>query len=155
MADVTRCKSHLEDDSCQLLFPSGFICVGENNCTHHQLNAERLCPSCNNKGASWSGYGKHGGFNYTCWGCGYIWTELLTWPKTPGICRRCGREYDSPVPEATHSHEYANHEIASAEWWADCNAFAMSVLFRESSAYRPEEKGELRDPTRGGIMHAD
>lgn len=64
-----------------------------------------------------------------------------------GHCRRCGRSFDDPVPEVTHSEGI--HEIACVEWCAECNAFAMSIVFRESSAYRVA-KGSLRDPMQGG-----
>lgn len=67
-----------------------------------------------------------------------------------GKCRRCGAEYDSPVPEVTYPE--GNHEIATTEWCDNCNALIMSVIFRESSAYRPTK---LFDPLKGGRIHAD
>lgn len=64
-----------------------------------------------------------------------------------GKCRRCGQEFDNPVPEVTHSE--GSHEIACEEWCPDCNILAMSVIFRGFSAYR-KEKGQLVDPLKGG-----
>lgn len=62
-----------------------------------------------------------------------------------GRCRRCGREFSNPVPEVTYPEGI--HEIACDEWCADCNALAMSIVFRESSAYK---RKLLFDPRRGG-----
>lgn len=143
-----KCKSHLDNNICQLNFPNG-ECVGEDNCMHFQLDAKRICPSCNNKGASGSGWGKHGGFNYTCWSCGHVWTEVIERTKTPGICLRCGRPFDNPVPDVTYPE--GNPEIACSEWCSDCNTLAMSVVFRESSSYR---RKPLRDPVKGGKLYA-
>jgi len=67
-----------------------------------------------------------------------------------GKCRRCGREFDNPVPEVTHPED--NREIASVECCADCNTLIMSVIFRGISAYRKER---LYDPLRGGSRHAN
>jgi len=141
---VRRCEYHLEDDSCQLLSPQKFHCQGEDRCTHYQLEAKKLCPDCNKMGASWSGYGKPGGLKYTCWSCGHTWTEPLTWPKTPGVCLRCGREFENPVPEVIDPE--GGKEIATSEWCSDCNKLVMSIVFREVSAYRT--KGFLYDPLR-------
>ncbi len=79
--------------------------------------------------------------------------EALGEFNTPfdGRCRRCGVEFDDPVPE--NSIPSGNTDIASAEWCADCNTFVMSVVFRESSVYR-KGKGELFDPLKGG-KHAN
>jgi len=60
------------------------------------------------------------------------------------VCRRCGREFTNPVPEVTDPS--GNKEIACVEWCSDCNALAMSILFRWSSAYCMKH---LRDPLRG------
>lgn len=60
------------------------------------------------------------------------------------VCRRCNREFDSPVPEITNP-DNPNYEIACSEWCPACNALAMSVVFRESSAYRTKQ---LYDPMR-------
>ncbi len=65
------------------------------------------------------------------------------------ICKRCGREFSNPIPEITEPE--GHREVASAEWCADCNSFAMSIVFRNSSAYR---KKKLYDPVRGGT-HAE
>ncbi len=64
-----------------------------------------------------------------------------------GKCRRCGREFDNPVPEITRPD--GNPEIATSEWCADCNALIMTVVHRESTAYK---KTPLVDPmrTKGG-----
>lgn len=142
-----RCEFRSENGSCQLLFPPKSACAGEDDCTHYQLEAEKVCPSCNNKGASWSGYAKHGGFSHTCWNCGHIWDEPFVRLKTPGICLRCERKFDNPVPEVTYPEGY--HEIACIEWCADCNALTVAVIFRGSTAYK---KFPLFDPTktRGG-----
>lgn len=141
-----KCKYHLgEDGRCQLTFPKG-MCEGEEKCTLYQLDAGRLCPSCNKKGADWSGYGEHGGFKYTCWTCGHTWTESIIRLETPGICLRCHREYETPFPEVVRPGGW--EEIATEEWCADCNKLAMSVIFREISAYRT--KGPLYDPIRSG-----
>jgi len=67
-----------------------------------------------------------------------------------GLCRRCGRPVNNPVPEVTHPE--GNYEIATEEWCADCNALTMSVVFRGISAYRLEK---LKDPLKGGHIHAD
>lgn len=139
---MKKCEYHLENGRCQLSFPFSYGCVGEDKCDHYQLNAERLCPNCNKKGASWSGYGKHGGFKYTCWTCERTWTEQFTWTETPGVCLRCGRKYETPFPEVVIPD--GRMEIASEEWCADCNRLAMTLVFREISAYRM--KGVLFDP---------
>lgn len=141
------CRYHLENSECQLTQPSTLLCQGEANCTFHRLNAEKLCPSCNKKGADWSGYGEHGGFKYTCWSCGHVWTEPLVWPETPGVCLRCGREFTNPVPEVTNPGLI--RDIACKGWCAACNAFTMSVVYRWSSAYAVDPK-QLDDPLRGG-----
>lgn len=76
--------------------------------------------------------------------------EIYGEPKpTPfdGRCRRCGKEFDSPVPEVTYPGGIV--EIASHEWCAECNAFAMNIVYRWSSAYRVDPKN-LVDPVRGG-----
>lgn len=62
-----------------------------------------------------------------------------------GKCRRCGREFDNPVPEVTYPKGL--HEIATSEWCAECNVFTMSIVFRESSAYKVRR---LHDPMKGG-----
>ena len=64
-------------------------------------------------------------------------------------CKRCGREFDNPVPEVTYPEGI--HDIATKEWCADCNALTLTVLFRESSAYR---KLPLHDPMKGGRDYA-
>lgn len=61
-------------------------------------------------------------------------------------CLRCKKEFSDCVPEVTHPEGI--HEIACSEWCAKCNAFTMSVVFRESSAYRVA-KGHLQDPMKG------
>ena len=48
-------------------------------------------------------------------------------------CLRCGKEFENPMPEITVSDGYK--EIASVLYCASCNAFVMSVLFRDRSAY--------------------
>lgn len=68
-----------------------------------------------------------------------------------GKCRRCGREFDNPVPEVTYPK--GSHEVACAEWCADCNAFVMNIVYREFTAYM-RKKGSLYDPVRGG-SHAN
>lgn len=139
------CGFRLENGGCRLTFPV-WRCVGENKCTHYRLDAEKLCPSCGKRGASWTGYGEHGGFRYTCWRCEHVWTEsLASRPGTPGVCLRCGKEFDSPVPEVTYPGGI--NEIACNEWCAECNKFAVSILFRWSSAYRIKRP---LDPVRGG-----
>ncbi len=55
------------------------------------------------------------------------------------ICKRCGKEFEDSVPPVTRPD--GNHEIACWEWCADCNAHVMSIIFRESSAYRIYGKG--------------
>lgn len=69
-------------------------------------------------------------------------------------CVRCGTEFDNPVPEVTNPA--GNTEIACNGWCPACNAFAMAIAFRFSSAYLPESgnAGEIRDPLRGGKHHA-
>lgn len=62
-----------------------------------------------------------------------------------GKCRRCGREFDNSVPEVTYPKGI--HEIATSEWCAECNVFTMSIVFRESSAYKTRR---LHDPMKGG-----
>jgi len=62
-----------------------------------------------------------------------------------GKCRRCGREFVDPVPEVIDPSGY--REIACMECCPGCNTLAMSVLFREISAYRTKR---LVDPFRGG-----
>jgi len=62
-------------------------------------------------------------------------------------CLRCGRELDNPVPEVVNPGGI--RDIACEEWCAACNALAMSVVYRESSAYYRSEK-KLVDPARGG-----
>lgn len=58
-------------------------------------------------------------------------------------CLRCGRKYENPVPETANS-EGTVREIATVEWCSDCNRLAMSVVFRDRSAYY--KKGNLYDP---------
>lgn len=58
-------------------------------------------------------------------------------------CRRCGRDFTTPIPDIVNPQ--GNLEIACVEWCAECNALAMSIIFRESSAYRTEG---LFDPLR-------
>jgi len=70
----------------------------------------------------------------------------MTRTKTPGVCLRCGREYETPFPEIVRPGGW--EEIATKEWCADCNKLVMSVIFREISAYRTE--GSLYDPIRSG-----
>lgn len=60
-------------------------------------------------------------------------------------CKRCHREFDNPVPEVTHPEGF--HEIMCAEWCAECNKFAVSILGRWNSAYRVSRPV---DPLRGG-----
>lgn len=74
--------------------------------------------------------------------------EIFGEPKhTPfeGKCRRCGREFTNPVPEVTIPT--GNKEIACREWCPDCNCLTMSIVYRESTAYRKER---LYDPLKGG-----
>lgn len=51
------------------------------------------------------------------------------------ICRRCGKEYDNPVPPVTNPKGEIT-EIMTVEWCPQCNAVGASVLFREKSAYQ-------------------
>lgn len=60
-------------------------------------------------------------------------------------CLRCGKDFDDPVPEITYPEGI--REIATKEYCAGCNAFVMSIVFRESSAYK--QKHPI-DPLRGG-----
>lgn len=62
-----------------------------------------------------------------------------------GKCRRCGKEFDNPMPEVTYPEGI--NEIACREWCAECNQFAVTILFRWSSAYRVKHP---QDPIRGG-----
>lgn len=141
-----KCEYHLDNGRCQL----GGMCKGEDRCGLYQLDASRVCPSCNGKGAGWSGYGKPGGFKYTCWSCGHTWTELgISRPETPGVCLRCGREFENPVPPVVNPE--GGREIATSEFCADCNKLIMSVVFRDATAYRvPGTRETLHDPIRGG-----
>jgi len=61
------------------------------------------------------------------------------------ICLRCGREFDNSVPEVTVPD--GRRDIATSEWCAECNAFAMNILLRWASAYKVEHPF---DPVRGG-----
>ena len=151
-AEVKRkvCRYHLDSGGCQLIPP--FMCAGEADCTLYQLDAEMLCPNCNKKGADWSGWGEHGGFKYTCWNCGHVWTEpLISRLKTPGVCLRCGRGFTNPVPEVTSPG--SDPEIACKEWCAECNLFTMNIIRRWSTAYKIDPR-KLVDPVRGGGRHA-
>ena len=56
------------------------------------------------------------------------------------ICLRCNQEFDNPVPEVIFPSGIK--EIACAEWCSACNAYGMSILFRDTSAYRPRRKGK-------------
>ena len=47
-------------------------------------------------------------------------------------------EFTSPIPEITWPD--GEREIACAEWCANCNAYTMTVIFRDGSAYRPLKK---------------
>lgn len=60
-------------------------------------------------------------------------------------CLRCGKEFDNPIPEVTYPEGI--NEIVCREWCAECNKFAVSVLFRWSSAFRVKHP---IDPVRGG-----
>ena len=62
------------------------------------------------------------------------------------ICKRCGCYYEDPVPEVIEHN--GNKEIATSGWCANCNSFAMSIIYRESSAYRKKPK-LLFDPMKG------
>lgn len=55
------------------------------------------------------------------------------------LCRRCGKEYENPVPKVVNPT--GNKEFATSEWCATCNKRAMTVVFRESSAYW--KKGDI------------
>ena len=50
------------------------------------------------------------------------------------ICKRCGEEYNCPAPEVKNPGGIT--EIATTEWCAACNEYAMHVLYRGRSAYR-------------------
>ncbi len=58
-------------------------------------------------------------------------------------CLRCRCNFENPVPPVTDPGGF--NEIACKEWCPECNTLAMSVIFRESSAYRTKE---LTDPLR-------
>lgn len=63
------------------------------------------------------------------------------------VCLRCHREFKERVIEETNPG--GNPEIACDDWCPDCNRLAMSVVFREMSAYyRPGKP--LYDPLKGG-----
>lgn len=70
-------------------------------------------------------------------------------------CLRCKRDFENPVPSVTNAD--GNMEIACRDWCPDCNTLAMSIIFRESSAYRTKELYDpLRWPKQGGARkHAD
>lgn len=73
--------------------------------------------------------------------------EIYGEPKTipfDGRCRRCGREFDDPVPPVVS--EGLETEIVSGVWCAACNTYATAVLWRGKSAYGPANPEELRDP---------
>ena len=76
-----------------------------------------------------------------------------------GHCRRCGREFDNPVPEVSNPSGIRT-DIASTEWCSDFNKTAMSALYRDSGAYyvyglRPPWQGEGESKTpEGGSKHA-
>lgn len=61
------------------------------------------------------------------------------------ICKRCGKEFTNPVPEVAVPTGIT--EIATTDWCADCNKFAMSIVYRWSSAYADKR---LVDPLKGG-----
>ncbi len=67
------------------------------------------------------------------------------------ICKRCGREYDNPVPPITNTDPNFNREIATADWCAGCNAFVASIVHRGRSAY---QQYPMCDPTKGGTKNA-
>ncbi len=152
------CKYHLEDNSCRLDFPGQSQC-NEDECASYQMDVNRLCPSCNTRGAGWSGYSKLGGLDYTCWSCGHTWNEPIVRYDTPGICLRCGKEYDDPRPEIIIPG--VNPEIATSEWCAECNKVSMAALYRNRSAYyeygiRPpwQSEGIPDKPKEGEIKDA-
>ena len=49
-------------------------------------------------------------------------------------CRRCGREFTESEPPVAKPEGI--REIATVEWCADCNAFAMYILYKGRLAYR-------------------
>ena len=54
-------------------------------------------------------------------------------------CKRCGKEFENPIPEIKKPD--GNKEIATIEWCAECNEFAMSILYRGRSAYDSPKLG--------------
>jgi len=60
-------------------------------------------------------------------------------------CRRCGKEFDTPYPEIKNGKGIL--DIATVEWCASCNEFAMHILYRGTSAYKAPKivKKEVRD----------
>ena len=63
-------------------------------------------------------------------------------------CTRCGNNFNDSIVDVTN--EGGNYEIACSEWCPPCNVFVMAILFRNSSAYRPDAMS-LYDPMKGGM----
>ena len=153
-----KCRYHSDNDLCGVGM-LGDRCKGEDNCTSHQLNANMLCPNCDSRGADWTGWAKHGGFNWTCWTCKETWVEPLVWEETPGICLRCKKPFDNPVPEVSNP-QGMHDDIATDKWCAACNKTAMSALYRDAGAYyvqglRPPWQSETQSTIpEGGSKHA-
>ena len=60
------------------------------------------------------------------------------------ICLRCNKELGNPPIEV--NFPTGNREIACTEWCPACNAFIMSILFRDGSVYRPLQRVGLHPP---------
>ena len=67
------------------------------------------------------------------------------------VCKRCGREYDDPVPPITNPGRYINTEIMSREWCAGCNTVGAMAIHRGTSAYFTLD---IIDPLKGGKQNA-
>lgn len=49
-------------------------------------------------------------------------------------CLRCYMSFEESVPDKVNK-EGINEEIATTDWCKDCNSIAMSVVYRQASAY--------------------
>lgn len=66
--------------------------------------------------------------------------------KAMPLCLRCNRYFEKREIEETNPGGLS--EIACVDWCPACNKLAMSIVYRDRSAYY--ERGVLYDPMKGG-----
>jgi len=61
-------------------------------------------------------------------------------------CKRCGKEFDDPVPLVTNPSGY-HTEICTDKWCPGCNRIGIIPIHRKASVYYVSTP---KDPLRGG-----